>query len=127
LGNAPRGLGGIDLDKLLGEVRLRLKALVPDYSQLAAITRRLPGVEYGLDGWEINNVERGLERVWHVMRLLNLLSKYFSERLFFGGGSILNYIYMVKYGEPPRLTFDLDSAWYREVMSKGYTERDGGV
>lgn len=74
MGNASRGLGGIDLDKLLGGARLRLKALVPDYSQLAAITRRLPGVEYGLEGWEINNVERGLERVWHVMRLLNLLS-----------------------------------------------------
>jgi len=107
-----------NLDKLLEETRLRLKTLVPDYSQLPIITRKLPGVEYGLKEWELNNVERGLERVWHIMRLLRLLSRYFGEKLFFGGGSILNYIYMVKYREPPRLTFVLDSAWYREVKSK---------
>jgi len=100
------------------EMCLKLKSLTPEYSRLPAIARKIPGAEHGLEAWEINSVERGLERVWHIMRLLNLLSQYFGEKLFFGGGSILNYVFMVKYGEPPRLTFDLDSAWYCKVESK---------
>jgi len=106
------------LDRLLEEARSRIRELVPDYRQLPIITSRLPGAEHGLEKWELNSVERGLERVWHIMRLLRLLSTYFGERIFFGGGSVLNYVYMVKHGEPPRLTFDLDSAWYRRVESK---------
>ena len=105
-------------EQMLGEIRARLKLLTPRPSQLAVVARRLPGTERGLERWEVEQLSRGLERVWHIMRLLRLLTEYFGDKLFFGGGSILNYVYMVKFSEPPRLTFDLDSAWCRRVPSK---------
>jgi len=95
----------------------RLRKLTPDVRVLEEALDRLPGAE-GLSARERLAVLRGLERVWHIMRLLRLLSEYFGERIVFGGGSILNYIYMVRVGEPPRLTFDLDASWYRRVASK---------
>jgi len=102
----------------LEELRARLRLLTPKFALLLDVARRLPGAERGLSPREAHAVARGLERVWHIMRLLGLLSEYFVDRLFFGGGSVLNYVYMVRHGEPPRLTFDLDSAWHRRVASK---------
>jgi hypothetical protein len=40
------------------------------------------------------------------------------EKRVLGGSSILSYIYMVEVGEPFRLTFDLDTSWYRRVLGK---------
>jgi hypothetical protein len=99
------------------ELRERLRRLTPSMEVLEEALDRLPGAE-GLSARERLAVLRGLERVWHIMRLLRLLSEYFGGRMVFGGGSILNYIYMVGAGEPPRLTFDLDASWYRRVAGK---------
>ena len=114
-----RGDSKVDnFKQMLDEMRDRLKVLTPEFNQLATISRKLPGTEEGLERWEARQLSRGIERVWHIMRLLRLLTEYFGDKLFFGGGSILNYVYMVKFNEPPRLTFDLDSTWYRKVSSK---------
>ncbi|MEM1749952.1 MAG: hypothetical protein QXO91_06410 [Desulfurococcaceae archaeon] len=67
---------------------------------------------------EKSAVLRDLERVWHIMRLLKLLSEYFGDLIFFGGGAVVNYIYLVNVGEKPRFTFDLDSAWRRPAYAK---------
>lgn len=106
------------IEELVDDVRARLRLITPQFSLLVDVAHKLLGAENGMDKRETHAVARGLERVWHIMRLLKLLSEYFGDRLFFGGGSILNYIYMIKYNEPPRLTFDLDSAWHRRVTSK---------
>ena len=99
------------------ELRAGLRVLTPQPALLREVVGRIPGGE-GLSSAERRAVMRGLERVWHIMRLLGLLSEFFGERMFFGGGAVLNYIYMVRHGKPPRLTFDLDSAWYRRVSGK---------
>jgi len=104
--------------QVLYEMCDRLKVLTPEFNQLATISQKLPGTEGSLERWEARQLSRGIERVWHIMRLLRLLAEYFGDKLFFGGGSILNYVYMVKFNEPPRLTFDLDSSWHRKVSSK---------
>lgn len=62
----------------------RLNALTPRLAQVAAVARRLPGAGDGLEKWEVEQLGRGLERVWHIMRLLRLLSEYFGDRIFFG-------------------------------------------
>lgn len=113
-----RDSGEASEDRLLEELKTRPKTLTPTTTLLVEAAQSLPGAEEGLSRRELNSVVRGLERVWHIMRLLRLLASYFYDELFFGGDPILNYIYMVKYGEPPRLTFDLDSAWYRRVSYK---------
>ena len=100
------------------ELRSRLESLTPSTGLLVGAAQRLPGAEGGLARRELNALIRGLERVWHIMRLLRLLADFFGGELFFGGGSVLNYVYMVGYGEPPRLTFDLDATWHRRVTSK---------
>ena len=116
---ATRGKGRYDtLEHWLDELRERLRSLSPSRSELISVAERLPGAEAGLEKHELAALARGLERVWHIMRLLRLLSEHFGDRLFFGGGSVINYVYMVKAGEPPRLTFDLDSTWHRRVGSK---------
>jgi hypothetical protein len=104
-------------EPLIKELREGLRKITPEISLLSSSLERLPGAE-ALDPSEKLAVIRGLERVWHIMRLLNLLSIYFGDRIFFGGGSILNYIYMARFREPPRLTFDLDSSWHRKVSAK---------
>lgn len=101
----------------LEEFKRRLRALTPGMDQLEVALARLPGGE-GLSGGERLAVLRGLERVWHMARILQLLGNYFGERLVFGGGSVVNYIYMVQFGEPPRLTFDIDASWHRKAASK---------
>jgi len=99
------------------EMASALTRLTPSLDELSHALSRLPGSDR-LSDPEKFAVIRGLERVWHITRLLGLLSEYFGEKLVFGGGAILNYVYMVGAGEPPRLTFDLDSSWYRPVGSK---------
>ncbi|RDD53163.1 MAG: hypothetical protein BA066_05845 [Candidatus Korarchaeota archaeon NZ13-K] len=106
------------MGRLLEDLKARIRSITPQFSFLLDVTRKLPGAEGGMDRRELHAVARGLERVWQIMRLLKLLSEYFGDRLFFGGDSILNYVYMINYAEPPRLTFDLDSAWHRRVTSK---------
>ena len=106
------------MNQMLDELREKLRVLAPGSRRVAAVVRRLPGAEAGLKKWEAVALSRGLERVWHIMRLLRLLSEYFGDRILFGGGSIINYVYMVRAGEPPRLTFDLDCAWYKRVAAK---------
>jgi len=103
---------------VLDELRIKLRALTPETRVLTGVARRLPGAETGLGRRELSALTRGLERVWHIMRLLHLLAEYFGDRLFFGGGSIINYIYLAGAGEPPRLTFDLYSTWGRRIYSK---------
>ena len=107
------GLG----DSLVEDLREGLRRITPEISILSSSLERLPGAE-ALDPSERLALIRGLERVWHIMRMLRLLSTYFGDRIFFGGGSILNYIYIIKSGEPPRLTFDLDCSWHRKVSVK---------
>ncbi len=94
-----------------------LKKLTPSWDILENALKKLPGSQ-GLGSGEKFQILRGLERIWHIMRLLNLLSRYFGDRMVFGGGSIINYIYMIGAGRPPRLTFDLDASWYRRVAGK---------
>lgn len=113
-----RGEARTSSDVIIEEMKTRLKTLTPGTALLVRTARSLPGAEGGLSRRELNAVARGLERVWHIMRLLHLLASYFGDELFFGGGSILNYVYMVGNREPPRLTFDLDSSWCRRVSSK---------
>ncbi len=107
-----------DIGAMLEELRSRIKTLTPSSDALIRAAYRMPGAEGGLSRRELNSLVRGLERVWHIMRLLHLLAEYFDDSMFFGGGAILNYVYMIKYKEPPRLTFDLDSSWYKTVRSK---------
>ncbi|NPA70648.1 MAG: hypothetical protein GXO26_07550, partial [Crenarchaeota archaeon] len=90
---------------------------MPTYNQLNRMLENIPYSDM-LTEVEKLSVLRGLERVWHIMRILRLLSTYFSNKIIFGGGAILNYIYMINNGEVPRLTFDLDASWYRAVRSK---------
>ena len=105
------------LDYFIEKLRMGIGKLTPSLTLLDNTVDRIPcGGELSPD--ERFSVKRGLERVWHIMRLLDLLSRYFGDRIFFGGGAIINYIYMVNHGEPPRLTFDLDAAWYRRVGAK---------
>jgi len=59
--------------------------------------------------------------LYHLVRVFRALAEAAGDRLAFGGGSVLNYIYMPRYGEPPRLTFDIDSSPIRE----GYSAKRG--
>jgi len=71
-----------------------------------------------LSTYEENQLIQSLERVWHIIRLMKLLQAYFKDKIVFGGGAILNYIFLRSMNELPRFTFDLDSSWTKEVSSK---------
>ncbi len=105
------------LEEQLELLRERLRLLAPSWSALEEALGRLPGAE-GLGRGERLDVLRGLERAWHVMRVLRLLSEHFAVELVFGGGAVLNYVYMPQHREPPRLTFDLDASCAQPVGSK---------
>jgi len=59
-----------------------------------------------------------MERVYHIMRVFRAMAEVAGEKLTFGGGSIINYIYLPRHREPPRLTFDVDSASRRKLGLK---------
>lgn len=115
-----RRRGPVMPDRICNELerfRERLKMLTVSPDTLAGAVNKIPEGEK-LTQAERFDVIRSLERVWHIRNLMRCLAEFFSGKLVFGGGSVLNYFYMIKAKEPPRFTFDLDAAWHEEVPLK---------
>lgn len=99
------------------ELEEELERHVPQLEDLERALETLGrGVELSKE--ERVAVLRNLERVWHLMKLKRLMSEFFGDSISFGGGAVLNYIYMVRVGEKPRFTFDVDSAWRKPARAK---------
>ncbi len=97
------------------DVRESIELVVPSTDILEREVERY-GVE--LDDYERNQVMCSLERVYYIILLFKELQNYFGDRIQFGGGSILNYIFISSRGIVPRFTFDLDSHWNLPVSTK---------
>lgn len=105
------------MKELAREIEESVVKNMPEQKVLEKALDRLSG-DIELTEDERDGVLRDLERVWHLMRLMKLMSEYFRDLISFGGGAVLNYMYMVEKGEAPRFTFDLDSAWMAPVSAK---------
>ncbi len=73
---------------------------------------------YDLGAAEKQGVLADLERVYYLTWLMRELGEYFRGKIYFGGGAVLNYVFLRGYGHAPRFTFDLDSRWLGEVKAK---------
>jgi hypothetical protein len=80
--------------------------------QLEIISRGLR-----LGGGERLDVLRMLERVYYIVLLMRELQGCFNNLIQFGGGAVLNYIF-VSLIDVPRFTFDLDTSWRGRVEGK---------
>jgi hypothetical protein len=63
------------------------------------------------------DVLRMLERVYYIVLLMRELQDYFNNLVQFGGGAVLNYIF-ISLMDVPRFTFDLDASWRGRVEGK---------
>ncbi|RLF21533.1 MAG: hypothetical protein DRN15_10985 [Thermoprotei archaeon] len=103
------------VDKGCGVIRSfeeSLERIVPKLEDLEIEVNRYP-----LNKRERNQVLQSMERVYYLIWLMKNIQNFFKEKIQFGGGAILNYIFLKSIEEPPRMTFDLDSHW-NEPISK---------
>ena len=108
-------LAGLVDEECAGEV-VAVATLTPQLPVLEREADRLGAA--GLQPSERLQVLRNLERVWHLVRLLKHLQDHFGDAMAFGGGAVLNYLFLAGLGEPPRFTFDIDAAWMGEARLK---------
>ena len=102
--------GGVEL------LELWLRRVAPRRDVLVEQLREWAPQE--LDGRVESMLLPHMERVYHIMRVFRAMAEAAGEKLTFGGGSIINYIYLPRHREPPRLTFVVDSASRRKLEMK---------
>lgn len=120
----PMGTPVEDNEEMLGEgleefgerFRERLRKLTPSIATLKKGLEELGAQDLSKE--EEFQAMRHLEREWHIIRLMKLLQTYFKDKIEFGGGSVLNYVFLIGLDEAPRFTFDLDASWMRNVRVK---------
>jgi hypothetical protein len=106
-------------DNTLSEFKRQLVRIVPSIETLEDELKRLTSTikPSEFTRGDYNQVLFSLERVYYITLLMRELQEYFSSRIQFGGGVVLNYIFMPQL-DVPRFTFDLDSSWRERVSSK---------
>ena len=102
--------------ELFSEFMRRLTNVVPSVEVLERDLMRFSS-SIELSRSELNQVLYSLERVYYILLLMRELQEYFKDKIQFGGGVVLNYIFMLRI-DVPRFTFDLDSSWNLRVNSK---------
>lgn len=106
-------------DNALLEFTRQLVRIVPSIETLEEELKRLSSAikPSEFTRGDYNQVLFSLERIYYITLLMKELQEHFSSRIQFGGGVVLNYIFMPQL-DVPRFTFDLDSSWRERVSSK---------
>jgi len=101
---------------LLKDFERQLEKIMPSISVLNKELNRFKG-QIELGEGDLNQVLFSLERVYYIVLTMRELQEFFGDKIQFGGGAVLNYIFMPSV-DAPRFTFDLDSAWSERVSNK---------
>jgi len=107
-----------DKKSSLTEFKKEIMRIVPDIKILEKEAERIINNIQVLSDDERQTLIQSLERVYYIIFILKELTEFFKEKISFGGGSVLNYLFISSKDEAPRFTYDLDANWNLDVSNK---------